>query len=34
VITASAFRALIRRMPSIQIKVLQALAERLPSEFD
>lgn len=34
VITASAFRALMRRMPSIQIKVLQALAERLPSEFD
>ena len=29
-----AFRGLLRRMPSIQIKVLQALAERLPSEFD
>jgi CRP-like cAMP-binding protein len=34
VITASAFRSLLRRMPSIQIKVLQALAERLPPEFD
>jgi CRP-like cAMP-binding protein len=34
VITASAFRALLRRIPSIQIKVLQALAERLPPEFD
>jgi CRP-like cAMP-binding protein len=34
VITASAFRGLLRRMPSIQIKVLQALAERLPPEFD
>jgi CRP-like cAMP-binding protein len=34
VITASAFRGLLRRMPSIQIKVLQVLAERLPPEFD
>jgi len=34
VITASAFRALIRRMPSIQIKVLQALAERLPVDLE
>lgn len=34
VITASAFRRLLRRMPSIQTKVLQALAERLPPEFD
>ena len=34
VITASAFRGLLRRIPSIQIKVLQALAERLPPEFD
>jgi CRP/FNR family cyclic AMP-dependent transcriptional regulator len=34
VITASAFRGLLRRMPSIQLKVLQALAERLPPEFD
>jgi CRP/FNR family transcriptional regulator, cyclic AMP receptor protein len=34
VITASAFRGLLRRMPSIQSKVLQALAERLPPEFD
>jgi CRP-like cAMP-binding protein len=34
VITASAFRRLLRRMPSIQLKVLQALAERLPPEFD
>ena len=34
VITASAFRGLLRRMPSIQMKVLQALAERLPPEFD
>lgn len=34
VITASAFRGLLRRIPSIQLKVLQALAERLPPEFD
>jgi CRP-like cAMP-binding protein len=34
VITGSAFRGLLRRMPSIQIKVLQALAERLPPEFE
>jgi len=34
VITASAFRGLLRRIPSIQIKFLQALAERLPPEFD
>jgi CRP-like cAMP-binding protein len=34
VLTASSFRGLLRRMPSIQIKVLQALAERLPPEFE
>jgi CRP/FNR family transcriptional regulator, cyclic AMP receptor protein len=34
VITGAAFRGLLRRMPSIQIKVLQALAERLPPEFE
>ena len=34
VITASSFRRLLRRIPSIQLKVLQALAERLPPEFD
>jgi CRP-like cAMP-binding protein len=34
VITASAFRALMRRIPSIQTKVMQALAERLAPEFD
>jgi CRP-like cAMP-binding protein len=34
VITAVAFRALMRRIPSIQLKVLQAVAERLPPEFE
>src|SRR5436305_6967030 len=34
VITASAFRAVMRRIPSIQTKVMQALAERLAPEFD
>ncbi len=34
VLTASAFRGLLRRMPSIQTKILQALAERIPNEFD
>ena len=29
ILTAPAFRALIRRVPSIQLKVLEALAERL-----
>jgi CRP-like cAMP-binding protein len=33
VITASAFRSLLRRTPSIQLKVVEALADRLPPEF-
>jgi CRP/FNR family transcriptional regulator, cyclic AMP receptor protein len=33
VITASAFRGLLRRTPSMQWKVMEALAERLPPEF-
>jgi CRP-like cAMP-binding protein len=33
VITAAAFRSLLRQTPSMQIKVLEALAERLPEEF-
>jgi len=33
ILTAPAFRALIRRVPSIQLKVLEALARRLPDEF-
>ena len=34
VITARDFRGLLRRMPSLQLKVLEALAARLPSEYD
>jgi CRP/FNR family transcriptional regulator, cyclic AMP receptor protein len=34
VITSSSFRGLMRRIPSIQLKVLQAVAERLPPEFE
>jgi len=33
VITAPAFRSLLRRMPSLQLKVLEALAARLPPEY-
>jgi CRP-like cAMP-binding protein len=33
VLTAPGFRALIRRVPSIQLKVLDALARRLPDEY-
>jgi len=33
VITAPAFRGLLRRMPSLQLKVLDALAARLPPEY-
>jgi CRP/FNR family cyclic AMP-dependent transcriptional regulator len=33
VITARDFKALLRRVPSIQLKVLDALASRLPSEY-
>ncbi|HXY81947.1 MAG TPA: cyclic nucleotide-binding domain-containing protein [Gaiellaceae bacterium] len=33
VITAPAFRSLLRRMPSLQLKVLDALAARLPAEY-
>jgi CRP/FNR family cyclic AMP-dependent transcriptional regulator len=32
VITARDFKSLLRRMPSIQLKVLEALASRLPDE--
>ena len=32
VLTASAFRKLLREMPSIQLKVLDALARRLPTD--
>jgi len=34
VITARDFRGLLRRMPSLQMKVLEALAARLPNEYD
>ena len=34
VITARDFRSLLRRVPSIQLKVLEALASRLPNEYD
>ena len=34
VITARDFKSLLRRVPSIQFKVLEALASRLPSEYD
>jgi CRP-like cAMP-binding protein len=33
VLTARDFRALLRRVPTIQLKVLDALARRLPDEF-
>ena len=33
VITARDFRSLLRRTPSIQLKVLEALASRLPDEY-
>jgi CRP-like cAMP-binding protein len=33
VITASNFRALLRRTPSMQWKVMEALADRLPGDF-
>jgi CRP/FNR family transcriptional regulator, cyclic AMP receptor protein len=32
VLTAPAFRSLLRRTPEIQLKVLEALAERLPAD--
>ena len=34
VITARDFKALLRRVPSLQLKVLDALAARLPNEYD
>jgi CRP/FNR family cyclic AMP-dependent transcriptional regulator len=34
VITARDFKSLLRRMPSLQLKVLDALAGRLPNEYD
>jgi CRP/FNR family transcriptional regulator, cyclic AMP receptor protein len=34
VITARDFKALLRRMPSLQLKVLDALAARLPNEYE
>jgi CRP-like cAMP-binding protein len=34
VITGQAFRGLIRRIPSMQMKVLEALARRLPADLD
>ncbi|HEY5059424.1 MAG TPA: cyclic nucleotide-binding domain-containing protein [Gaiellaceae bacterium] len=33
VITARAFRSLLRRMPALQLKVLETLAARLPDEY-
>ncbi|MGZ8716970.1 MAG: cyclic nucleotide-binding domain-containing protein [Gaiellaceae bacterium] len=33
VITARDFRALLRRTPSLQLKILEALASRLPDEY-
>jgi CRP-like cAMP-binding protein len=33
IITAPAFRSLLRRMPGLQLKVLEALAARLPDEY-
>ncbi|MGZ4310098.1 MAG: cyclic nucleotide-binding domain-containing protein [Gaiellaceae bacterium] len=33
VMTARDFKALLRRMPSIQLKILEALAARLPDEY-
>jgi CRP/FNR family cyclic AMP-dependent transcriptional regulator len=34
VITARDFKSLLRRTPSIQIKILEALASRLPDEYE
>lgn len=34
VVTARDFRSLLRRVPSLQLKVLEALASRLPGEYD
>jgi CRP/FNR family transcriptional regulator, cyclic AMP receptor protein len=34
ILTRRDFRALMKRVPSVQAKVLQALASRLPPEFD
>jgi CRP-like cAMP-binding protein len=34
VVTAQAFKQLLRDSPSIQLKVLEALAQRLPPEYD
>jgi CRP/FNR family cyclic AMP-dependent transcriptional regulator len=34
VVTAQAFKQLLRDSPSIQLKVLEALAHRLPPEYD
>jgi CRP/FNR family transcriptional regulator, cyclic AMP receptor protein len=34
VITARDFKGLLRRMPSLQMKVLDALASRLPNEYE
>jgi CRP/FNR family transcriptional regulator, cyclic AMP receptor protein len=34
VVTAPAFKQLLRDSPSIQLKVLEALAQRLPPEYD
>ena len=33
VITARDFKTLLRRMPSLQLKILEALASRLPDEY-
>jgi CRP-like cAMP-binding protein len=33
VLTSQAFRSLLRQVPSIQIKVLETLARRIPDEF-
>jgi CRP-like cAMP-binding protein len=33
VVTARDFKTLLRRMPSLQLKVLQALAARVPNEY-
>ncbi len=34
VITARDFKSVLRRVPSLQLKVLEALASRLPNEYD
>ena len=34
VLTGQAFRRLVKTIPSMQIKVLEALARRLPSDLD